>query len=189
MEMISATQLRAGSIVLCEGELCRVLKVDHVTPGKGHGMVQAKLRNVLSGIQIERRFRSSEKLESASLKEQQMEFLYEEGGRYHFMNTESYEQVELSKELLDNAIYYLIPNEKLSLLYHELTPVGVNLPTAVVLEVTETEPGLKGATATASFKPATLITGLVVQVPQFIRIGDKVKIKTEDNSYQERINK
>jgi elongation factor P len=186
--MIPATQLRAGSMVLWEGELCRVLKVDHVTPGKGHGMVQAKLRNIISGIQFEKRFRSSEKIETASLMEKEMEYLYEEGGTYHFMNTQTYEPLELSKELLDNAVNYLYANEKLNLLFHDHTPVGVNLPTSVVLEVTKTEPGLKGATATASYKPATVITGMVVQVPQFIKIGDKIKIKTEDDTYQERIN-
>jgi elongation factor P len=176
-------------MVLWEGELCRVLKVDHVTPGKGHGMVQAKLRNIISGIQFEKRLRSSEKIETASLKEKEMEYLYQEGGVYHFMNTETYEQHELSKDLLDNAVNYLYANEKLNVLFHENVPVGINLPNSVVLEVTVTEPGLKGATATASYKPATVITGLVVQVPQFVKIGDTIKIKTEDGTYQERINK
>ncbi|MFH1729291.1 MAG: elongation factor P [Pseudomonadota bacterium] len=184
--MIVATQLKVGNTIIFNGELCKILRVDHVTPGKGHGMVQAKLRNIVSGVQFENRFRSSEKVETAHLKDKEMEYLYEDQGVYHFMNTETYEQIELNKEALDNAVNYLVENIKINISFYDGTPIGINLPNTVDLEVVETEPSMKGATATASYKPAALQTGLVVQVPQFVKIGDVIRVKTEDNTYLER---
>ena len=178
--MIQATQLRAGMAILHEGNLCRVLNVHHLTPGNWRGMVQAKLRNLKSGNSFDHRFRSEDLVEKADLEEHEMEFLYSAGNDFHFMNTETYEQVAIQKDDLGSAVFYLIPNTKVLVDFYELRPVGVELPGTVDLKVVDTPPGMKGATASNSGKPATLETGLQVNVPQFIEIGEKVRIDTAE---------
>ncbi|MFN8549318.1 MAG: elongation factor P [Candidatus Eisenbacteria bacterium] len=184
--MIAATQLRVGTVILFEGEPCRVVKAHHHTPGNLRGMMQTKLVALKGGGAFEHRFRSEDKVELADLEAHTLKYLYRSGDEYHFMNTESYEMMQLDAETLGEATNYLIEEHEVEALYYEGQPVSIDLPNFVILTVTETEPSLKGATASASPKPATLETGLIVKVPQFIEQGDKVKIDTRDGHFVER---
>ena len=184
--MIQATQLRVGMAIVHQGHLCRIMKVQHLTPGNKRGLVQAKLRNMKSGNSFEHRFRSEDRLERADLEQHEMEFLYASGDDYHFMNTETYEQIMIRRGELEDALDYLAPNTRFMVEFHENRPVGIELPATVDLKVVDTPPGMKGATASGSGKPATLETGLQVQVPQFIEIGETVRIDTSDGKYLER---
>jgi len=184
--MIPATQLRPGMAIIHEGNLCRVMKVQHITPGNWRGMVQVRLRNLATGNSLEHRFRSEDRIDRASLEQHEVEFLYADATGYHFMNTESYEQFHLTAEGLGDNIYYLTPNVRVKVEFNEGSPVGLDMPLTVDLKVVSTDPGLKGATATNSGKPATLETGLVVQVPQFISEGEFVRIDTAEGKYLER---
>ena len=184
--MIPATQLRSGMAILHEGNLCRVLSVLHLTPGNWRGMVQTKLRNVMTGNSFDYRFRSEDRVERADLEQHEMEFLYASGDEYHFMNTGTYEQVAIHKDDLGDAVNYLTPNTKVVVEFYEHRPVGVELPITVDLKVIDTPPGLRSATATNSGKPATLETGLQVQVPQFIQVGEVIRIDTAEGKYLER---
>ncbi len=184
--MIQATQLKAGMAILHEGNLCRVMNVQHLTPGNWRGMVQTKLRNLKTGNSFEHRFRSEDRVEKADLEEHEMEFLYAEGEEYHFMNTSSYEQVAMSREDLGDAVHYLSPNIKVMVEFYEHRAVGAELPVTVDLRVTDTPPGMKGATASNSGKPATLETGLQIVVPQFVNVGDIIRVDTAEGKYLER---
>ncbi len=183
---LGATQLRPGNIIKHAGELFSIHKVEHRTPGNLRAFVQAKMRNLRTGALIEHRFRSEDRVEQAMVDEQQMEYLYKDGDDYHFMNTENYEQIHLSREVLGESALYLIPNVLLKVQMYEGRAVGIELPITVDLLVTETEPGLKGATVSNVTKPATLETGLVVQVPSFINAGEKIRIDTAEGKYLER---
>jgi elongation factor P len=184
--MIQATQLKRGMCIKHANELFRVVETQHKTPGNLRGLVQAKIRNLRSGAIIEHRFRSVDMVERAILDESDMEFLYQEGQMYHFMNTETYEQVGLSDEVLGEAVPFLIPNIKLKVEMYEGRPVGIELPLTVELKVVETEPAIKGASVSNQNKPAKMETGLVVNVPPFIAEGDVLKIDTGSGSYIER---
>ena len=166
--MIQATQLKRGMCIKHAGELYRVVEAQHKTPGNLRGMVQAKIRNLKSGAIIDHRFRSVDMVERAILDESQMEYLYQDGDLYHFMNNETFEQIGLSDEVLGDAVHYLIPNIKLKVDMWEGRPVGIELPLTVEMKVVETEPAIKGATVSNVGKPAKMETGLVVQVPPFI---------------------
>jgi elongation factor P len=185
--MIDATHIRKGMIIIMDGTLYRVMEMQLITPGRWKAMVQTKLRNIQNGSQTEHRFRSEERLEQAHFDEVEMEFLYEQGGEYFFMNLENYEQVGLSAEAIGDAIKYLKPNTVIEVEMFEGKPVGVNLPNAMDLKVTSTEPRLQGATKTSLYKPAVLETGAVVQVPEFIKEGDVIRIDTRDDKYLERV--
>jgi elongation factor P len=169
-----------------ENALWRVMTVTHVTPGNWRGMVQTKLRNMRVGTQTEHRFRSEDKVERVTLEQHEMEYLYESDDRFTFMNTESYEQVELDRDTLGDAVHYLTPNRRIQVEFYETTPIGVELPKTVDLKIVETAPGLKTATVTNVLKPATTETGLVVQVPNFIAEGDVIRVDTETGSYLSR---
>ena len=184
--MLAATQMRPGQLIKYEGELYSVFSVNHRTPGNLRGFVQAKLRNLRSGSMIEHRFRSEDRVEQAILDEQEMEFLYRDGEDFHFMNTETYEQIHLSTAVLGDSANYLVPNGQIKVEFYEGNPVGVELPATVDLTVVETEPGLRSATASNVTKAAKLETGLVVQVPSFISEGEKVRIDTTEGKYLER---
>ncbi|MBI4460562.1 MAG: elongation factor P [Acidobacteria bacterium] len=184
--MIAATQLRPGNIIKHEGELFSVFSVSHRTPGNLRAFVQAKLRNLRTGAMVEHRFRSEDRVDQTILDEHQMEFLYRDGDDFHFMNTESYEQIHLSKETLGDSVYYLIPNVQIQVQFYEGNPVGIELPPTVDMTVVETEPGLKSATASNVTKSAKLETGLVVQVPPFINEGEKIRVDTAEGEYLER---
>jgi elongation factor P len=184
--LIPATQLRAGMIIKHQNDLFRIANVVHVTPGNWRGMVQTKMRNVRTGTQIENRFRSEDKVDRVTLEQHEMQFLYGSGDEYHFMNTESFEQIVLDEEALGDAVKYLIPEFRVQVEFYEGRPIGVSLPKTVDLKVTHTEPGIRGATVTNVLKPATVETGAVVQVPNFINIGDVIRVDTESGEYLSR---
>jgi elongation factor P len=160
--------------------------MEHRTPGNLRGFVQVKMRNFKSGTMIEHRFSSEDRVEKAMLDEIEMEYLYDDGDYFYFMNTETYEQMHLMKELLGDATNFLIPNLKVHVEFYEGKPMSVELPPTVDLTVVETEPGLKGATVSNVTKPAKLETGLVVQVPAFITEGEKIRVSTSESAYMER---
>jgi len=184
--MIQATQMKRGMCIKLENELYRVVATQHITPGNWRGMVQAKIRNLKTGSIVEHRFRSEDRVERAILDETEMEFLYQDGNMYHFMNNETFEQIGLSDEVLGEAVPFLIPNIKLKVEMYEERPVGIELPLTVEMEVVETEPAIKGASVSNQNKPAKMETGLVVQVPPFIATGDRIKIDTGSSAYIER---
>ncbi len=184
--MIASTQLRPGMVVKFNNELHSVFSMVHRTPGNLRGFVQAKMRNLRSGSMIEHRFSSEDKVERVSLDEHEMEYLYDDGEYYYFMNTETFDQMHLTKEILGDGILYLIPQLKVNVEFYEGKPISVELPPSVDMAVMETEPGLKGASVSNVTKPAKMETGLVVQVPPFINQGEKIRVSTADGSYQER---
>ena len=184
--MISATQLRPGMIIKFNNELYSVFSMTHRTPGNLRGFVQARMRSLKSGTMTEHRFSSEDKVEKAQLEQHEMEYLYDDGEYYYFMNTETFEQMHLMKDLLGDAVHYLIPQLKLQVEFYEGKPLGVELPPTVDMTVLETEPSLKGSTVSNVTKPAKMETGLVVQVPAFIVEGEKIKVNTSEGTYQER---
>jgi elongation factor P len=185
--MIPATQLRRGMLIKKDGELFSVFSAQHKTPGNLRGFVQAKLRNLRSGSMIDHRYRSVDLVEKVSLDEHEMEYLYKDGNDYHFMNTETYEQTHLNEEVLGESIFYLTPNLRIKVEFYEGNPIGIDLPPTVDMEVIETEPGLKSATASNVSKPAKMETGLIVQVPPFIDVGEKIRVDTNEGKYMERV--
>ena len=187
--MIQATQLKKGMCIKHADELYRIVEAQHKTPGNLRGMVQARIRNLKTGAISEHRFRSVDMVERAILDENKMEYLYQDGDMYHFMNNETFEQVGLSDEVLGDAVQYLIPNLMLAMEFYEGHPIGIDLPQNVEMKVVETEPGIKGASVSNVGKPAKMETGLVVQVPSFINEGDVIRIDTSSGAYVERVNK
>ena len=173
-------------LIKMDADLLRVIDVNHLTPGKGHGYVQARLRNVRSNTQRDHKYRSDDSVERTSLDTRNMQFLYADGDSYHFMDTESYEQTHLTSETLGDAVNYLLADSVITVQLFEGDPVGIELPLTAELEVRDTAPSIKGATASAQLKSATLETGLVVQVPPFVSIGDKIRVNTETGEYQGR---
>jgi elongation factor P len=187
MSSIQATRLRKGMLIKHEGALCRVVDLHHITPGNKRGHVQCKMRDIRTLRLSDYKFRSEDDIERATLDEHQMQFLYREGEAFHFMNTESYEQIQLSQEILGDSALYLLPDSVISVEFYETDPVGIHLPQTVDLKVADTVPGIKGATASAQVKPATMETGLVVTVPAFINSGDVIRINTETGEYLSRV--
>jgi len=185
--MVKATQLRPGMIIRHEGDLYSIFSVDHRTPGNKRGSMQTKMRNLRSGAIVDYRFRAEETLERAILDEVDYEYLYSDGDGHHFMNTENYEQMTLQRDILGDAVDYLIPNMPVKLEFYEGKPIGVVLPDTVDLTVVETEPSIQKATASAVMKPAKLETGLVINVPPFVGNGDKVKVDTTEGRYIQRV--
>ncbi len=183
---MKATNIRKGNILRINDTLYKVMNMDHVTPGKGRAHVQTKLRHLLDGTQSEMRFRSTDDVEKVALETKEMQYLYSDGDGFHFMDTSTYEQVALTEETLGDAAMYLIANSVISMECFEGRPLGVALPPVVELKVVETTPGIKDATASAQRKPATMETGLVVQVPSFIEQGEIIRVSTADGSYAER---
>jgi elongation factor P len=185
--MIQATQLKRGMVIKHDNDLYRVVEAMHKTPGNLRGMVQAKIRHLKTGSISDHRFRSVDMVERAILDETEMEYLYQDGDMYHFMNNESFEQIELSAEVLGDAVPYLIANVKLKIALYEDRPVGIELPMTVEMTVMETEPAIKGASVSNVGKPAKMETGLVIQVPAFIAEGERIRIDTSSGAYVERV--
>lgn len=185
--MIAATQIRRGMVLKLDNDLFSVMTVQHITPGNWRGMVQTKLRNLRSGKQSERRFRSEESVDRITLETHELEYLYNEGSEYHFMNMESYEQIALDGTVLGDNIYYLTPNTKVQSQFHEGNPISIELPSTVDLTVVETEPSMKSAAITNVTKAAKVETGLMVQVPQFVNTGDRIRIDTSEGKYMQRV--
>ncbi len=184
--MISATQLRPGMVIKFNNELYSIFSVNHRTPGNLRGFVQVRMRSLRSGSMTEHRFSSEDRVEKALLEEHEMQYLYDDGEYYYFMNTENFEQMHLMKDLLGDATHYLIPQLMVKVEFYEGKAMSVELPATVDLTVMETEPGMKGATVSNVTKPAKLETGLVVQVPSFITEGEKIRVNTAEGTYQER---
>jgi elongation factor P len=183
MASIQATRLKKGMLVKLENDLFRVLDLQHVTPGNLRGFVRAKFRNIRNGTLSDQKLRSEDSLERAVLDEHEMQYLYRDGDSFHFMDTSTFEQLHIDAEVLGDAASYLIPEATITVEFYGTEPVGIELPQTVDLKVADTVPGIKGATASAQVKPATLETGLVVQVPPFIDIGDLVRVNTETGEY------
>ena len=186
--MISASDFRKGTKVLVRGEPHVVLDFQHNKMGRGGALVRAKLKNLITGSTFEENFRSGEKFDDPQLQRRDMQYLYQEDGLYNFMDQESYDQVALNKENLEDVLGYLKEQEVYQMLYFNEKPIGVTAPLFVELKVVETPPGVKGDTAQGGGnKPATLETGFVVQVPLFVNEEDVIKIDTRDGSYIERV--
>src|SRR4026209_510966 len=186
MPTIQATRLKKGMLVKMDQDLFRVLELQHVTPGNLRGFVRVTLRNIRSGTLSDQKLRSEDSVERATLDEREMQYLYQDGEDYYFMDTASYEQIHISSEALGDSVNYLKPEMTIQVEFYGTEPVGIELPVTVDLKVTDTAPGIKGAPASAQVKPATLETGLVVQVPPFVNPGDKVRISTETGEYLSR---
>ena len=183
---IPATQLRPGMIIKHNNDLHSVFSVEHRTPGNLRAFIQARLRNLRTGAMFEHRFRSGDALEKVTVDQVKMEFLYNDGDDYYFMDIENYEQTPLKHDTLGDAVEYLTANLQIIVEFFDGKPVGIELPQTVELKVVETEPGLKSATASSVTKPAKTETGLVVYVPPFINEGDKIKVDTSDGAYLSR---
>jgi elongation factor P len=186
MSTIQATRMRKGTIVKIGDDLFRVLELQHVTPGNLRGFVRVKFRNIRSGTLSDQKLRSEDIVERATLDEREMQYLYNDGDQYYFMDTESYEQIHISSEALGDSVNYLIAEMLIRVELYGTEPVGIELPQTVDLLVRDTPPAIKGATASAQLKPATLETGLVVQVPPFVSTGDRIRVNTETGEYQSR---
>ena len=184
--MIQATQLRKGHTILLNKELHQVVDYQHITPGNWRGMVQTKLRKLSTGAIIEHRFRSEDRVERAVLDEREMEYLYKDGTDHYFMDTENYEQLSMPRAAVEDALPFMQPSSIVQVMFVRGDPSGVDLPSSVVLEVTDTEPGVKGDTVSNVTKPATLETGAVVAVPLFVNVGDKIKVDPREKRYIQR---
>ena len=183
---IPATQIRRGMVIVFEGEPCRIIEFRHHTPGNLRAMVQAKLKNLRTGNSFEHRFRAADSIDPASMETHDLEFLYQGGDTYHFMNTENYDQLEMDEEMLGDNAQWMQPGMKIQAEYYDGRPVGIKLPNSLILEVVDTAPVMKTATKTASTKPAKLENGVTINVPEFVGTGDKVKVNPSTGEYQER---
>ena len=183
---IPATQIRRGMVIVFEGEPCRVVEFRHHTPGNLRAMVQAKLKNLRTGSSFEHRFRAADSIDPASMETHDLEFLYQGGDTYHFMNTENYDQLEMDDEMLGDNAQWMQPGMKIQAEYYDGRPIGIELPNSLTLEVVDTAPVMKTATKTASTKPAKLENGVTINVPEFVGTGDKVKVNPTTGEYQER---
>ncbi len=181
-----ANDIKQGMAVTLDGRLYTVIKTSHVKPGKGPAYIQLKMKSVGGSGHVEKRYGSTDDLDVATLDRRDMEFLYDAAGVYTFMDMETFDQVELETDFLGDAAGYMTPNLQLQVLFHAGNALSVELPGAVELEVTDTPPGIKGATVTNQLKEATLETGMKTRVPPFIEIGEKVKVSTADGSYMSR---
>ncbi|MGE8204483.1 elongation factor P [Heyndrickxia sp. NPDC080065] len=184
--MISVNDFRTGLTIEVDGGIWRVMDFQHVKPGKGAAFVRSKLRNLRTGAIQEKTFRAGEKVAKAQIDNRRMQYLYANGDQHVFMDNESYEQIELSSAAIEYELKFLKENMEVQIMMYQAETIGVELPNTVELEVTETEPGIKGDTASGGSKPATVETGLIVQVPFFVNEGDKLIINTTDGSYVSR---
>jgi elongation factor P len=187
--MASTADFRSGMVIEYEGATYRIVEFQHVKPGKGGAFVRTKLKNIETGAVIDRTFRAGERVDEVRLERTEVQFLYGDSDLLHFMDLETYDQFVLSANKVGDARLYLKENEKVQLLTREGNPFQIELPTHVVLEVAQTEPGFRGDTAQGGNKPATLQTGLVVNVPLFIEAGDSLKIDTRTGQYVERVSR
>jgi elongation factor P len=181
-----ATQIRRGMVLVFEGQPCRVIEFRHHTPGNLRAMVQAKLKNLRTGSSFEHRFRAADSIEKADMETHELEFLYQGGDTYHFMNTENYDQLEMDEETLGDAAQWMQPGMKIVAEYYNGRPVGIQLPNAIELEIVDTAPVMKSATKTASTKPAKLENGVTVNVPEFIGAGTRIRVNPNTGEYLDR---
>lgn len=184
--MISTNDFRTGVTIELDGDVYQVIDFQHVKPGKGSPFVRSKLKNLRTGSTTERTFNAGEKIPKAHLDRREMQYLYNDGDNFNFMDTESYEQVALSAEQMGDNVKFLKEEMNIYLVFHNGKILGIDLPNTVELEVVETEPGIKGDTASGGTKPATLETGLVVHVPFFVEVGDVLQVDTRTGDYIKR---
>lgn len=185
--MISTNDLRTGLTIELDGEVWTVIEFLHVKPGKGAAFVRTKLKNVQTGAVLERTFRAGEKVPRAHVEYKEMQYLYKQGDEYVFMDANTFEQLTLSADTIGDGVKYLKENMTVGVEMYQGAPIGVSLPNFVELEVVETDPGLKGDTQSGGSKPATLETGAVVQVPLFVKVGDKIQVDTRTDQYLKRV--
>ena len=181
-----ATQIRRGMVIVFEGEPCRIMDFRHHTPGNLRAMVQTKMKNLRTGSNFEHRFRAADTIEKASLETHDLEFLYQGGNTYHFMNTENYDQLEMDDEMLGDAAQWMQPGMKIVAEYYQGKPIGIELPNSVELEIVETAPVMKSATKTSSFKQAKLENGVSVNIPEFIPSGIRIRVNPNTGEYIDR---
>lgn len=184
---MNANDLRPGMVIKHNGELFSIFKAEHRTPGNLRAFVQARMRNLRTGAMNDHRFRSEDEVERAVIDETEMQYLYSDGDSFYFMNTENYEQLHLHKDVVGDRAQYLVPDVTLKVEFYDGRPIDIALPPTVDLKVVETEPGIKGGSATNVGKPAKLETGLIVQVPPFISEGEMIRVDTAEGAYLERV--
>jgi len=184
---LQATRLRKGHLIKVGNDLFRILELHHLTPGNKRAHIQVRMRNIRTSTLADHKFRAEEDVERAILDEREMQYLYNDGDAFYFMDTSTYEQVHISVEALGDSKDYLVAEMLIRVEFYDVEPVGIELPPTVDLTVKETVPGIKGATASAQIKPATLETGLVINVPSFVNEGDKVRVNTDTGEYQSRV--
>ena len=187
--LVDIGEIRKGSKLVFDGAPWVVIEYQFVKPGKGQALYKCKMKNMVSGSIVDRTYRSGEKFEKADLEEHKMQYLYSDSGEFHFMNNETYDQTALVQDQLDGADSFLYENLMVDMLFFNGNPIGLTLPNFVELEITKSDPGVKGDTASNTTKPATLSTGYVVQVPLFIDEGEWIKVDTRTGAYVERVKK
>jgi elongation factor P len=183
---LTATQIRRGMVLVFEGDPCRIIEFRHHTPGNLRAMVQAKLKNLRTGSSFEHRFRAADTIEKANMETRELEFLYQGGDSYHFMNSADYDQFELDAEALGDSAPWMQPGMKILAEYYDGKPIGIQLPNSLTLEIVETAPVVRGATKTASSKPAKLENGVTVNVPEFVEQGTRVRVNPATGEYLDR---
>ena len=184
---IQATRLRKGMLIKVGQNLFRILELHHLTPGNKRAHIQVRLRNIRTGTLADEKFRAEEDIERAHLDEREMQYMYNDGDHYYFMDTSTYDQIQISAEAMGDSKDYLVAEMLIRVEFYEEEPVGIELPATVDLVVKDTVPGIKGATANAQTKPATLETGHVVTVPAFVEVGTVVRVNTETGEYLSRV--
>ncbi len=184
---MSASQIRRGNVIMHEGEPCRVIEFQHIKPGKGPAYMQTKLRNILTGVIFDYRFRSADTVEKAVMNTRELQFLYHDGQHHYFMDKETYEQFPIGDDALGDDARWLIPNMDVQVEFLEGKPLGIELPRTLELKVEETEPGVRGDTRTSVTKPARLENGVTVQVPAFVDKGEVIRVDPEEGTYIERV--
>lgn len=185
--MIVAGDFKNGVTFELDNNIFQIMEFQHVKPGKGAAFVRTRLKNIVTGATVERTFNPTDKMPKAHIERKDMQYLYNDGDLYYFMDVQSYEQIPINKETIGNTLALVKENEVVRILSHKGNVFGIEPPTFVELEVTETDPGFKGDTATGATKPATVETGFVVRVPLFVNTGDVIRIDTRTNEYMERV--
>jgi len=183
---VPATQVRRGSVIIFNGDPCRIIEFEHRTPGNLRAFIQAKMKNLRTGATLEHRFRAADQIETADMSTRELQYMYSDGRHFHFMDQRSYEMVELSAEDLGDSAQWLTENMIVLAEMFEGRPIGIELPASLELEVVQTEPALAGATKTAMTKPAKLSNGVTVQVPPFVNQGEKIRVDPREGKYLER---
>ena len=184
---VVATQIRVGMILNLDGELYRVNKTQHVTPGKGVACMQTKLKHIITGKNLDKRFRSADRVERVSVVSKQMQYLYDDPKGFYFMDNETFDQIELDVDFVGEKKWYLVEEQSYNIAFYESTPVDIELPASVEFEVTSAPPEIRKATASSSLRPVEVSNGMTVQAPAFIKEGDKIKVNTETGDYLERV--
>ena len=187
--MATTADFRTGMVIIYNGALCKIVSYQHSKMGRAGAVVRTKLKNIVTGQVLENTFRSGEKIDEARIEAREMNYLYMDGDNYVFMDNETYDQAPISRDILGDDMNYIKENMTIKVLTYQDSPIGIEIPTAVILLVSQTEPGVRGDTATNVTKPATLETGLVVNVPIFVNEGDLIKIDTRTGEYLERAKK